>query len=120
MTRGYFLTSGIHNDIEICKTFFIEKNQMSKIQINDLDDLNVEQFATLTDLEAASIQGGITASQLSTNLGAAASGLALGGLISASFGGPIGIGIGAGLGLGAIAFGGLAGAAGGLAKYQQK
>ncbi len=31
---------------------------MSKIQINDLDDLNVEQFATLTDLEAAGIQGG--------------------------------------------------------------
>jgi hypothetical protein len=54
----YFWTSGIHNDIEICKTFFIEGNQMSKIQINDLDDLNVEQFATLTDLEAAGIQGG--------------------------------------------------------------
>jgi hypothetical protein len=32
---------------------------MSKIQINDLDDLNVEQFATLTDLEAAGIQGGL-------------------------------------------------------------
>ena len=54
------MTSGIHNDIEICKTFFIEKNQMSKIQINDLDDLNVEQFATLTNLEAAGIQGGLT------------------------------------------------------------
>jgi hypothetical protein len=63
MTRGYFLTSGIHNDIEICKTFFIEKNQMSKIQINDLDDLNVEQFATLTDLEAAGIQGGLTSGE---------------------------------------------------------
>jgi hypothetical protein len=63
MTRGYFLTSGIHNDIEICKTFFIEKNQMSKIQINDLDDLNVEQFATLTDLEAAGIQGGLTVTE---------------------------------------------------------
>jgi hypothetical protein len=93
---------------------------MSRIQINDLDDLNVEQFATLTDLEAAGIEGGITASQLSTNLGAAASGLALGGVISASFGGPIGLGIGAGLGLGALAFGGLAGAAGAYSRYQQK
>ena len=32
---------------------------MSKIQINDLDDLYVEQFGTLTDLEAAGIQGGL-------------------------------------------------------------
>ena len=59
MTRGYFLTSGIDNGIETYKTFFMEKNQMSKIQINDLNDLNVEHFATLTDLEAAGIQGGL-------------------------------------------------------------
>jgi hypothetical protein len=93
---------------------------MSKIQINDLDDLTVEQFATLTDLEAAGIQGGLTASQLSTNLNLAAGGLGLAAMGSAAFGGPIGLGIGAGLGLGAIAFGGLGAVAGAAARYQQK
>jgi hypothetical protein len=87
---------------------------MSKIQIDDLDDLTVEQFATLTDLEAAGIQGGITASQLSTNLNVAGSLLATGAIVSASFGGPIGLGIGVGLGLGSAAFYGLGAVAGGL------
>ncbi len=42
---------------------------MSKIQINDLDDLNVEQFAALTDLEAAGIQGGLTVTEGLIGLG---------------------------------------------------
>jgi hypothetical protein len=80
---------------------------MPKIQINDLDDLNVEQFATLTDLEAAGIQGG----KLSTTLGLIGGGLVLGSRVSAAVGGPIGLGVGAGLFLGGLAFGGLAGVA---------
>jgi hypothetical protein len=33
---------------------------MSKIQIKDLDDLNVEEFAILNEYEAAGIQGGLS------------------------------------------------------------
>jgi hypothetical protein len=84
---------------------------MSKIQINDLDDLTVEQFATLTDLEAAGIQGGITSTQLTAGLALGAAGLGLAARVAPAFGLP-GLGVAAVLTVGSIGLGALAGAAG--------